>query len=629
MEPITVIELVGGAGGAGGVLLMGAAANRAVKNHGVPALVWRWFTGHPLDGQHRTDATWLSKGRKQIHHPGRPISRWHYRPRLQRAGIRSGATWGLVATGYGLLVDPTLTEASMAGTASLGLSVVGWRAVQAILHWRHHRKFVEPMHLALAPRLGLDPAVVRPQEWMQIPRGFDRDDRDDMRISFDLPKDFVESEEARRIIAAAASSKLGLSDPKVSFELIGIAPKAVIKTSVPPPSFLGYAEILPLMEAASDTAPVLGVGRSRKTSTADLEAESPHILIQAGSGGGKSELIGLILAQQLHRGAVALILDIKRISHRWAKGLPSVKYCRDIEEIHYALMAMPAELKRRTGLVDECADINGDLPDDVNIGPRFWMVVEEMNTLRDQLQAYWQENKPKGAPALSPAIKAMNMVFFMGRAVDVNGAAVGQYLTDNVFGGPGGRANFATRCLARAPKSAYKMHAPDSKIRRSRHLGRWHVINADTATEIQAGYLTNEEKREYASNGVVTPFPYLEGLDEVMSQPVAVLTDSQSELEGEVLEGEVVSHTDEPVSPSLHVVKDGEQPELVGLREAVECGVVSISLDAVRWARANDNEFPPKRGMRGKEMLYSAAELHRWEANRERGGKQDNNEEAS
>jgi len=66
--------------------------------------------------------------------------------------------------------------------------------------------------------------------------------------------------------------------------------------------------------------------------------------------------------------------------------------------------------------------------------------------------------------------------------------------------------------------------------------------------------------------------------------------------------------------------------EPVGLRDAIGSGVITVTLDTARWARANDPEFPPVRGKRGQELLYSPADLAAWQDNRPRSGSTDNQE---
>jgi Meiotically up-regulated gene 113 len=56
----------------------------------------------------------------------------------------------------------------------------------------------------------------------------------------------------------------------------------------------------------------------------------------------------------------------------------------------------------------------------------------------------------------------------------------------------------------------------------------------------------------------------------------------------------------------------------IGLRQAVESGLIKVSLDAVRTARAHDKRFPIPVGRRGPEFIYSATELSAWERHRPR-----------
>ena len=72
-------------------ILAVAWAQVMISRHGAGPVVWRFFSGHALDGQFRTNATWTQPASKTLHPTGyaRP---WHHRPRLHRAGIRTGTT---------------------------------------------------------------------------------------------------------------------------------------------------------------------------------------------------------------------------------------------------------------------------------------------------------------------------------------------------------------------------------------------------------------------------------------------------------------------------------------------------------------------------------------------------------
>jgi Meiotically up-regulated gene 113 len=58
--------------------------------------------------------------------------------------------------------------------------------------------------------------------------------------------------------------------------------------------------------------------------------------------------------------------------------------------------------------------------------------------------------------------------------------------------------------------------------------------------------------------------------------------------------------------------------DAVGLRLAVKSGILTISLSAVRRARADDIRFPKPIGAQGPEFLYDPAELTAWEVHRPR-----------
>ena len=77
--------------------------------------------------------------------------------------------------------------------------------------------------------------------------------------------------------------------------------------------------------------------RRPRRSGVDLDSESPHMAVSAGTGAGKSNMLRVVAAQLMHHGASLVILDLKRRSHRWAKGLDGVTYCREVAEIHRAL----------------------------------------------------------------------------------------------------------------------------------------------------------------------------------------------------------------------------------------------------------------------------------------------------
>lgn len=80
-----------------------------IKRTTLGAFTWRYLTGHHLDGEKRTDATWFKRGTTPIHH----INWWTEKPRFHRMIwrwliIALPAGW-LAAVHYSPVIDANLT----------------------------------------------------------------------------------------------------------------------------------------------------------------------------------------------------------------------------------------------------------------------------------------------------------------------------------------------------------------------------------------------------------------------------------------------------------------------------------------------------------------------------------------
>lgn len=116
-------------------------------------------------------------------------------------------------------------------------------------------------------------------------------------------------------------------------------------------------------------------------------ADSPHVLISAGTGGGKSTILRIICCQFIHHGARAFVLDFKRISHTWARRVPGITYCRDIADIHDALIRLAQEGWCRLALAEQLAD---DIleREPWRVGPRLVILLERCQTRLLEIQAW-------------------------------------------------------------------------------------------------------------------------------------------------------------------------------------------------------------------------------------------------
>jgi hypothetical protein len=563
-------------------LLLGALVlEHLAKRHTGRVLAWRWLSGHTLDGVHRTTAGWFTAGDRVLHPTGK-ASRWHHLPRSHRAVYRTTATATAALGLWGLAEHRTATEHGLAvaaaATAALGL----WAAARTVAQYRHDRAYVRPLHHALAPVVG-HAVAARPASWLTVPRGFQR--RQGAVISVQLPRHFAGAADAKRAVIDIVCGRLSLENPGVEWKLAGASPAVQFTVQVPPPSKVRFADVIDLIRNASPTAPFIGLGRGGAPLFIDLENDSPHILISAGSGGGKSMLLRAIAAQILHNGGVVLCLDIKRLSHAFLRGLPGVKYARSIAEIHDALIALRGEIDQRNELADSGADEDGST-DHVDVGPRLLIIAEELNSTSARLSNHWRSIRTSSDANTSPAVESLSDAIFLGRQVRVTCAAAAQLAVARSLGGGEVRENFGARCLSRYSVQAARILCPEiwPFPRSSRHPGRFQICIGGIAHETQTVMMSAREAREWAMSGAVATFP-AEGA------PIA--------------------------AANVSVLAERRQP--ISLSQAVADGVVSLELAALRSARARDPEFPAAHstGNDGAH-LYDAGELRRWEANRPR-----------
>ena len=563
-------------------------------------LVLRFVSGRELDGHRRTNSTWRlpAGGPQAVLVRGGRTSWWVHQSLRYRAGVRLGVTSVVFGFGWGMLHDPaatTLISQVAVGVAVMaGLRTLAYRVAERAQHRRLAR-----LHRALAPQVGWPVAGRRPGSWLKVP--WDFLDDPDAQITVKLPAGYIhagkKAEEVERTVAAV----LGLPDPEFADDYERRSPLLIVGRASPPPLLLPLSEVGGLLGETADGVPLLGVAARDEPVTVNLDSESPHVAISAGTGGGKSVLMMSMAAQELRRGAHLLIFDIKRTSHLWAAGLPGVLYCRTPEQIHNALMALSDEVDRRYALIEAAADLSGTV-DPLIVGPRLLILGEELNATMQALHSYWMQIRPKGAPGQSPALLAWGKLLYMGRAGRMHVLGVAQRLSARAGGGGDARENFGTRILARATASSWRMLAPEilPPPPPSQIPGRLHVVASGAATETQAILWTPAEARAWACP------VWSEDGTEPRTEPGTTTRDSAREQA--ILYG-VPTRLALPAAAVL-----------VTLREAARDGGLSHSftVEALRKRAQRDPGFPPKRGTRwgrgGASNVYDVAELRAWAA---------------
>jgi hypothetical protein len=481
------------------------------------------------------------------------------------------------------LAYPQETQYALASAGALGTVASGYWLTDWSLGFPHRWKWVYPLHATLKEPLRLEDGV-RASKYIRIPRDYQKREVVGKIL---LPANFTGTD--TKTVETIVRQKLGLTDCSVNFHLAGRKPHVIIRQTPRPPAKVLFGDFIDKVTAMPESAPLIGIGPRAMQVQVDLDSESPHILVNASTGGGKSVITRAVASQLLHNGGQLVVLDFKKHSHRWARGLPQVAYCKEIWDIHNELVALGREGHRRNQLVD---DWEGEGEPDT--GPRMAILLEEANATITKLKRYWTATRTKEDPKESPAIDALREILFMGRAVRMHVLLVAQSATAAALGGPEVRECFATRIMARYTVNAWRMLVPEvSPIPRStRHVGRAQVVLGGVATETQVLFFTNAQAREWASSGVVAPPPDL--------SRDTTRTPSTRENGRD-------SH--ETVTPTLTLIKGSKT---YSLSQAAREGIIPMKYDALRQAKRRDPNFPP-----GEEGRYTADELVKWHRDRE------------
>lgn len=254
------------------------------------------------------------------------------------------------------------------------------------------------------------------------------------------------------------------------------------------PSLYAYSDASDALWSLPTTQLLLGVDGEGAPVTFDLGGDSPHALISAASGSGKSVTARSIATQALVKGFTVVFLDAKRHSHRWAKNLPGVHYASTMPEIGNALVSVATEMHRRNEVAEDWPGPVETAP----VGPPILVVFEEMNATVDAL-ADLDKQMAKGGYDSGTAFKD---IMFLGRAARCHILAISQYADRNVLK-PAVRENFGVRILIQHSWEAWNMLVP----RASRAggappaptaKGRGYVVVNGKARETQLLFLEEE-----------------------------------------------------------------------------------------------------------------------------------------
>jgi hypothetical protein len=567
----------------------------------VPRVVGRFLAGRCIDGQRRTDATFWQPGSRVLTVHGR-ASAWAHRPGWQRSVMRVAAIAVISATVYGWLTERFATVASAIGAAVLLCLYAGYQLYHVVMFWSHRRHVVYPLWHVIAGMTGHAlntgrytsiPSLIhgarslpngdRPEKYLSIPR--DYRDNPNAVVRLELPYTFESNAAQQKQIAALMSRRLG-GDWSASW-VHDASPRYMAMCHAPqPPKRVALAGFIGEIDAAPANVLTLGLGASNQVVSIDLDSEAPHIALSMGTGGGKSDTAAYVIAALVRKGCERIdVIDPKRVSHNWARGLPRVY-------IHRYVAGQIDAINEVRRIMDDRYDAI-DRDDTVTFGRRV-LLIEEQNSLIEDLKTYWEEyrggltsQERSQTPRICPAITDLRYILNKGRQCAVNVISIYQRMSAMAAGGGDARENYGAKILARYSPQTWKILVGTSPVPRpSRVPGRAMYVIGDEHRELQ---------RVHA--GITRP----DGSAD---------KDAVTALRAFALDGQPDDGHGAGPGPALAAAGAGEP---VTLREACETGVISLTYAAARKAKQRDPEFPADR-----HGLYLPAELQAWAGNRQR-----------
>lgn len=582
--------------------------------------LWRFASGQPMDGVRRTNHTFMRRATRDLTDHGRS-SRWSHRAGWERSAYRISASAVTIAIIYGYFTAQTATVNSVLGALAALTAYGMMRARFAFVSARHHRRVVRPLWETLA--MIMDGSTVHSRaygsdhkRYLTIPRNY-RDSK--ARISLNVSPTWEGTPGEIRRMTALITRRLG-GDWDAIPRLSAIPPVIDFIPSPAPPASLTFAELRTILDNGKPSQIIIGMGTHETVITIDLDSESPHVALSMGTGGGKSSLLRLIVSYLIHHGVERVdIIDPKRISHDWAKGIPGVYIHRTMTEQMQAV----AEFRKRMEARYE------DLERDANTEfSRHVLVIEEQNSWMDYAKTYWDDYRAELTPAergrtprRNPAIGDLAYCLFQGRQARMNIFSVFQSMSASAAGGRDMRENYGAKILARYSPQTWKMLVGTTPVPRSSRIpGRGRFALGEDDREVQFAYMRErkakdwpgvpesewkDEAREYALAGTA--------LAEVIRLP--------GQRTGRIPRSDAAdSRMIEPATEPLALDPVPADEPAMSLRELCDAGMLPMTYSAAKRARTRAGDtFPPGKPSPAGATLYEPRDVLAWHESRSGG----------
>jgi hypothetical protein len=242
---------------------------------------------------------------------------------------------------------------------------------------------------------------------------------------------------------------------------------------------------------------------------ADLTSESPHVLISATTGWGKSSLLSVLVAHVASKGGLVDVCDPKRIGFSHFLGLGSIRVHTDIGSMVGAVEQFKREMDSRYRQMEQGRDVSAL--------PLRLAVIDELGSFRAQVAQQW---KGKGQP---PTFALIQQILWQGRAARMHMVVACQQASARVLGDTDCRDQFALRVAAgpQSIASSTMLFGGEPMPEITMRKGRAVCGIAAELVPVQLAYLDPARARQIAAAGLAR-FPADE--ETGLSVPVPVPT---------------------------------------------------------------------------------------------------------
>lgn len=482
--------------------------------------LWRWNTGFPMDGQHRTDAGWFTRGKHVYHRTGKVYS-WHHWPRIIRMAFRQALNLWILGTLTGLLFTAiewvkhgpyvadlwlTISLSGLALTgAAIGAMVYG---LTKFRHYWQHTHTVTPMALGLADKVGISEQEA--EKSLKLEAGY-KTIKNGKVGRYLIPGSFGGSPGEKGAVENVIRSRLSQS---VTFGWHLAAGKGgYVDFRVAPelPTMARLADHVTEIEKLGKQVYLAGVTTSG-TYAAKFIGPEPHHGYCWGTSCGKSTQLASILAQVKHNEpeATGTVIDPKQISLEFMKGIPGIDFYDDPSEFETRTegLTMDTYLDYMPGMwrgFKENYDLmryrfNLMAQDRTVEFPTHLLMIEEANSFAIMSKTWWLRNKPKGASSMVPIWGDwIAPIFWRARQANIFIVLSAQSIQERFLGNLNLRPSLGLVSLAKYKPSQYESYIGTTPVpRMQKGQGRALFNDGEKDTWVQCLYATEAEFRAFA-----------------------------------------------------------------------------------------------------------------------------------